>query len=142
MEEAKIISEAVREHFRHRPEESLGVVAMSAEQRLQLERAIEMLAKEDAVFQGWLDEDERLAQGALRGIQFKIEIQKAPKYKYPIFSHEMLKEYEEVIKNPLINIIFSKEIVDEQDHKVVQQEIIDILENISQAGINIFNLKE
>ena len=59
MEEAKIISEAVREHFRHRPEESLGVVAMSAEQRLQLERAIETLAKEDAVFQGWLDEDAR-----------------------------------------------------------------------------------
>lgn len=57
MEEAKIISEAVREHFRHRPEETLGVVAMSAEQRLQIERAIETLAKEDAVFQEWLDKD-------------------------------------------------------------------------------------
>jgi very-short-patch-repair endonuclease len=57
MEEAKIISEAVREHFRHRPEESLGVVAMSAEQRLQIERAIETLAKEDAIFQEWLDKD-------------------------------------------------------------------------------------
>ncbi len=39
MEEAKIVSEAVREHFRHRPEESIGVVAMSAEQRDQIERA-------------------------------------------------------------------------------------------------------
>lgn len=57
MEEAKIISEAVRQHFRHRPEESLGVVAMSAEQRLQLERSIEILAKEDTVFQEWLEKD-------------------------------------------------------------------------------------
>ena len=57
MEEAKIISEAVREHFRHRPEESLGVVAMSAEQRLQLEGAIESLAKDDVAFQTWLEKD-------------------------------------------------------------------------------------
>lgn len=57
MEEAKIISEAVREHFKHRPNESLGVVAMSAEQRLQIERAIETLAKDDMVFQEWLDRD-------------------------------------------------------------------------------------
>lgn len=57
MEEAKIISEAVREHFRHRPEETLGVVAMSAEQRLQIERAIETLSKEDPVLQEWLDRD-------------------------------------------------------------------------------------
>ncbi|MGB0259621.1 MAG: AAA domain-containing protein, partial [Coraliomargarita sp.] len=57
LEEAKIISEAVREHFRHRPEESLGVVAMSADQKLQIERAIETLAKDDAVFQEWLDKD-------------------------------------------------------------------------------------
>jgi len=57
MEEANIISEAVREHFRHHPDETLGVVAMSAEQRLQIERAIETLAKEDAAFQNWLDKD-------------------------------------------------------------------------------------
>ena len=57
MEEAKIISEAVREHFRHRPDETLGVVAMSAEQRLQIERAIETLAKDDTVFQERLDKD-------------------------------------------------------------------------------------
>ncbi|MCP4353875.1 MAG: DUF4011 domain-containing protein [Desulfobacterales bacterium] len=57
MEEAKIISEAVRKHFRHYPEESLGVVAMSAEQRMQIERAIETLAKEDTVFREWLEKD-------------------------------------------------------------------------------------
>jgi len=57
LEEAKVISEAVREHFRHRPEESLGVVAMSADQKLQIERAIETLAKDDAVFQELLDKD-------------------------------------------------------------------------------------
>ncbi len=57
MEEARVISEAVREHFRHRPEETLGVVAMSAEQRLQLERAIEALAKEDPAFQEQLERD-------------------------------------------------------------------------------------
>ncbi len=57
MEEAKIISESVREHFKHRPEETIGVVAMSADQRLQIERAIETLAKDDEVFQDWLEKD-------------------------------------------------------------------------------------
>ncbi len=57
MEEAKIISEAVREHFKHRPKESLGVVAMNAEQRLQIERAIETLGKEDIDFGEWLEKD-------------------------------------------------------------------------------------
>ncbi|MCU7926725.1 MAG: DUF4011 domain-containing protein [Candidatus Thiodiazotropha sp. (ex Dulcina madagascariensis)] len=57
LEEAKIISEAIREHFRHRPDETLGVVAMSAEQRQHIERAIETLAKDDPVFQEWLDND-------------------------------------------------------------------------------------
>lgn len=55
--EAKIISEAVREHFRYRSEESLGVVAMNSEQRQQIERAIEVLAKDDPLFQEWLDKD-------------------------------------------------------------------------------------
>lgn len=58
MEEARVISEAVREHFRNNPEETLGVVAMSADQRLLIERAIETLAKDDPVFQGMLDKDE------------------------------------------------------------------------------------
>ena len=57
MEEARSISESVREHFRHHPEESLGVVAMSAEQRLHIESTIEALAKEDSVFQDWLEKD-------------------------------------------------------------------------------------
>lgn len=57
IEEAKIISEAVREHFRHRPDETLGVVAMSAEQRQHIERAIETLAKDDPIFQESLDKD-------------------------------------------------------------------------------------
>ncbi len=57
MEEARVISEAVREHFRHRPDETLGVVAMSAEQRTQIEQAIETLSKKDPAFQEWLDKD-------------------------------------------------------------------------------------
>ncbi|MDO9567219.1 MAG: DUF4011 domain-containing protein [Candidatus Desulfaltia sp.] len=57
MEEAEIISEAVRTHFRDHPKDSLGVVAMNAEQRLQIERAIETLAKEDMVFQKWIEDD-------------------------------------------------------------------------------------
>ena len=57
MEEAKIISEAVREHFRNCPEETLGVVAMNVEQRQQIESAIESLAKEDSIFQEWLEND-------------------------------------------------------------------------------------
>ena len=57
LEEARVIAEAVREHFRHSPDETLGVVAMSAEQRLQLERAIETLAKEDPAFEQALEAD-------------------------------------------------------------------------------------
>tara|TARA_R110001583_G_scaffold191912_1_gene357802 strand:+ start:20771 stop:26248 length:5478 start_codon:yes stop_codon:yes gene_type:complete len=57
IEEARVISEAVRDHFRQRPKESLGVVAMSAEQRLHIERAIETLAKDDPTFQTWLERD-------------------------------------------------------------------------------------
>ncbi len=62
LEEARVIAEAVREHFRHCPDETLGVVAMSAEQRLQIERAIETLAKEDAGFQEHLEADARGAE--------------------------------------------------------------------------------
>ncbi len=57
MEEARVISEAVREHFRYHREETLGVVAMSAEQRLQIEQAIETLAKSDTLFQAQLEKD-------------------------------------------------------------------------------------
>jgi len=58
MEEAEAISEAVRQHFRHRPNETLGVAAMSADQRDQIERTVELLAKEDVAFQGWLEKDQ------------------------------------------------------------------------------------
>ena len=58
LEEARVISEAVREHFRQGNDESIGVVAMSAEQRDQIERSIEMLAKEDSAFQTWLEKDQ------------------------------------------------------------------------------------
>jgi len=57
IEEAKTIAGAVREHFRTHPGETLGVIAMSAGQRLQIERAIETLAKDDPAFQTWLEED-------------------------------------------------------------------------------------
>nr|VFJ87159.1 MAG: AAA domain-containing protein [Candidatus Kentron sp. LFY] len=57
LEEAKAIAEAVRKHFEQRREESLGVVAMNAQQRQQIENAIEALAKEDPLFQTWLEED-------------------------------------------------------------------------------------
>ena len=57
IEEAKIIAEAVREHFRHYSDETLGVVAMNVEQRLQIETAIEALAKEDPIFRKALEKD-------------------------------------------------------------------------------------
>jgi len=57
MEEARIVSQAVREHFKHRSNESLGIVAMNGEQRMQIESAIEALEKEDGALQHWLEED-------------------------------------------------------------------------------------
>ncbi len=57
LEEAKLIAEAVREHLLHGPGETLGVVGMSAEQRDQVERAIETLAKDDGVFRAALERD-------------------------------------------------------------------------------------
>ena len=57
MEESKVISEAVREHFKSGSDETLGVVAMNAQQRLNISTAIETLAKEDAHFQQLLEED-------------------------------------------------------------------------------------
>ena len=58
LEEAKVIAESVKGHFLHRPGESLGVVAMSAEQRDQIERAVEIVAKEDPTFQLALEKDQ------------------------------------------------------------------------------------
>jgi len=57
MEEARVISEAVREHFKSGNDETLGVVAMNAQQRLNIATAIETLAKDDHVFQELLEKD-------------------------------------------------------------------------------------
>lgn len=57
LEEARAIAEAVREHFNHFPDDSIGVVAMSAEQRNQIESQIESFAKEDTVFQSRWEKD-------------------------------------------------------------------------------------
>ncbi len=57
LEEAKTIAQTVREHITQNPDLSLGVVAMSAEQRLLIERTIETLAKEDEIFRDTLEQD-------------------------------------------------------------------------------------
>jgi len=51
IEEAQVIAESVAEHLIHRSGESLGVVAMNAKQREQIERAIESLSKEQPELQ-------------------------------------------------------------------------------------------
>ena len=56
VEEARIIARAVHAHMVERPHESLGVVAMSAEQRDQIERAVEDLSKEDARFRDAIED--------------------------------------------------------------------------------------
>ncbi|MEH6446777.1 MAG: DUF4011 domain-containing anti-phage protein Hhe [Oceanospirillaceae bacterium] len=60
IEEAKVIAEAVRKHLLHRPTESLGVVAMSAKQREQIERCVEELSKDDVIFRDVLAENANL----------------------------------------------------------------------------------
>lgn len=57
-EEAELIAKAVREHMLDRPDESIGVAAMSAQQREQIERAIEEESKEDSRFRDSLDSDQ------------------------------------------------------------------------------------
>jgi very-short-patch-repair endonuclease len=57
IEEAKVIAEAVRNHLLHRQHESLGVVAMSAKQREQIERCVEELSKDDVQFRDALAEN-------------------------------------------------------------------------------------
>ena len=62
IEEAKVIAEAVRKHLLHRPEESLGVVAMNAKQREQIERCVEELTKDDTRFRDALAENSHTAE--------------------------------------------------------------------------------
>lgn len=57
IEEAEVIAEAVAKHFLSRPNESLGVVAMNAKQREQIERAIEDLSKQKLEFQEALEQN-------------------------------------------------------------------------------------
>jgi very-short-patch-repair endonuclease len=56
VEEARVIAMAVQRHLLHRPGESLGVAAMSAEQRDQIERAVEELSKDDPLFREALEQ--------------------------------------------------------------------------------------
>jgi very-short-patch-repair endonuclease len=57
IEEARLIAQTVHRHLLHRPEESIGLVTMSADQRDQVERAIEELAKDDPLFQEALEKN-------------------------------------------------------------------------------------
>lgn len=57
VEEAKVIASAVKRHILSSPHESLGVVAMSAKQREQIERCVEELSKEDPMFMEALAEN-------------------------------------------------------------------------------------
>jgi len=58
-EESIKISQAVREHFINHKDESLGVVAMNSTQQNDIEQVIEELSKEDALFQGLLEKDQK-----------------------------------------------------------------------------------
>ncbi|ABZ76310.1 conserved hypothetical protein [Shewanella halifaxensis HAW-EB4] len=73
IEEAKVIAEAVRKHLLNRPDESLGVVAMSSKQREQIERCVEELSKDDDQFRDALalnaDVDEPLFLKNLENVQ-------------------------------------------------------------------------
>ena len=58
IEEAQTIAEAVRHHILNRKDESLGVVAMSSQQREQIDSSVEALSKEDPRFMEALLENE------------------------------------------------------------------------------------
>ncbi|WP_426153678.1 DUF4011 domain-containing anti-phage protein Hhe [Pseudomonas sp. DC3000-4b1] len=51
VEEAEVVAKAIEHHLLHRPEESLGVVAMNIKQADQIERALEHLAKQNPALQ-------------------------------------------------------------------------------------------
>lgn len=58
IEEAQVVAESVRSHILTSPSESLGVVAMSAQQREQIERCVEELSKDDTQFRDALNAQE------------------------------------------------------------------------------------
>ena len=61
-EEAKVIAQAVREHFQKHPDETLGVTAMTAKQRDQIKNEVEMLKKKDDLFADQLDKDAKKSE--------------------------------------------------------------------------------
>jgi superfamily I DNA and/or RNA helicase len=73
IEEAKVIAHAVRHHLLNNKNESLGVVAMSAKQREQIERCVEELSKDDTQFRDALadnsSQDESLFLKNLENVQ-------------------------------------------------------------------------
>ncbi|GAA4888491.1 DUF4011 domain-containing anti-phage protein Hhe [Ferrimonas pelagia] len=71
IEEARVIARAVAHHLKTRPGESLGVVAMSADQREQIERSIEEISKDDPLLQNALakESDEPLFVKNLENVQ-------------------------------------------------------------------------
>ncbi len=58
VEEADIVAKAIEHHLLHRPEESLGVVAMNVKQAEQIDRALEQLAKQNPALQEALSRNE------------------------------------------------------------------------------------
>jgi len=55
--EAEVISDAVKTHLINYPDETVGIVAMSSEQRSQIERAVDLASKEDPIFRQLLEKD-------------------------------------------------------------------------------------
>ncbi len=55
--EAEAIADKLKAHFINNPDESVGVVSMSSEQRDQIERAIEQASKEDPLFRQLIERD-------------------------------------------------------------------------------------
>ncbi|MGM0608260.1 MAG: DUF4011 domain-containing anti-phage protein Hhe [Thermotogota bacterium] len=55
IDEAQIITDTLKHHFHNNPDESIGIIAMSSEQRNRIEQTVESLAKEDSEFQKMLE---------------------------------------------------------------------------------------
>ncbi|MGH1449666.1 MAG: DUF4011 domain-containing anti-phage protein Hhe [Pseudomonadaceae bacterium] len=51
IEEAEVVARAIEHHLLHRPDESLGVVAMNVKQADQIQRALDQLAKQNIALQ-------------------------------------------------------------------------------------------
>jgi len=62
VEEARVIAESVADHLLTRPDESVGVVAMSSHQREQIDRAIEELVKDDPRLQKALETNQNTTE--------------------------------------------------------------------------------